>query len=218
MVLGLMGTDRSGVSWIAYDETGSVSAAMHLERITVDPAVATGKPCIRGLRFPVSRLLGLLASGETRESVCGSLPEYLQAERHRLGRCATASHWLRMETVERQLMKFLVDMALSPQLAAWLGSQGHDAMHASELSLDRRYRSLKSCRVVVTADLDFPRLLATLYATGPGLILLRGGNYSEREAVGCSGKFSGRSKGLRSLSWWSINAQCAAGHYQFEPL
>jgi len=35
----------------------------------VNPAVATGKPCIRDLRFAVSRLLGLLASGETRESI-----------------------------------------------------------------------------------------------------------------------------------------------------
>jgi uncharacterized protein (DUF433 family) len=48
------------------------------ERITVDPAVATGKPCIRGLRFPVSRLLGLLAAGETRESILKAYP-YLEA-------------------------------------------------------------------------------------------------------------------------------------------
>ena len=40
-------------------------------------------------------------------------------------------------------------------------------------------------RVVVTADLDFPRLLATLSVSGPGLILLRGGNYNEREALEC---------------------------------
>jgi len=41
---------------------------MKLDRITIDPAVCTGKPCIRGLRFPISRLLGLLASGETKET------------------------------------------------------------------------------------------------------------------------------------------------------
>jgi uncharacterized protein (DUF433 family) len=52
---------------------------MRLERITVDPAVCTGKPCIRGLRFPVSRLLGLLASGETRESILKAYP-YLESE------------------------------------------------------------------------------------------------------------------------------------------
>jgi len=38
-------------------------------------------------------------------------------------------------------------------------------------------------RVVVTADLDYPRLLALTQLDGPGLVLLRGGNYSEREAV-----------------------------------
>ncbi|HUK18102.1 MAG TPA: DUF433 domain-containing protein [Bryobacteraceae bacterium] len=50
---------------------------MRFERITVDPAVATGKPCIRNLRFPVSRLLGLLAAGESRESILVAYP-YLE--------------------------------------------------------------------------------------------------------------------------------------------
>ena len=52
---------------------------MLFERITIDPAVATGKPCIRGLRFPVSRLLGLLAAGETRETILRAYP-YLESE------------------------------------------------------------------------------------------------------------------------------------------
>ena len=51
---------------------------MRFERITVDPAVCTGKACIRDLRFPVSRLLGLLASGETKESILKAYP-YLEA-------------------------------------------------------------------------------------------------------------------------------------------
>jgi uncharacterized protein (DUF433 family) len=51
---------------------------MKFDRITVDPAVCTGKPCIRGLRFPVARLLGLLAAGESRESILKSYP-YLEA-------------------------------------------------------------------------------------------------------------------------------------------
>jgi uncharacterized protein (DUF433 family) len=50
---------------------------MKFERITVDPNVCTGKPCIRGLRFPVSRLLGLLASGETKETILQNYP-YLE--------------------------------------------------------------------------------------------------------------------------------------------
>jgi uncharacterized protein (DUF433 family) len=52
---------------------------MQFERITMNPDVATGKPCIRGLRFPVSRLLGLLAAGETKESVLKAYP-YLESE------------------------------------------------------------------------------------------------------------------------------------------
>lgn len=48
------------------------------ERITVNPAVCTGKPCIRNLRFPVSRLLGLLAAGQTREEILQAYP-YLES-------------------------------------------------------------------------------------------------------------------------------------------
>ena len=52
---------------------------MTFKRITIDPAVCTGKPCIRGLRFPVARLLGRLAAGETRESILNDYP-YLEHE------------------------------------------------------------------------------------------------------------------------------------------
>lgn len=52
---------------------------MYLQRITVNSEVFNGKPCIRGLRFPVSRLLGLLASGETPDQILLSYP-YLERE------------------------------------------------------------------------------------------------------------------------------------------
>ena len=52
---------------------------MKLTRITIDPTICTGKPCIRGLRFPVARLLGLLATGESREQILASYP-YLELE------------------------------------------------------------------------------------------------------------------------------------------
>jgi uncharacterized protein (DUF433 family) len=45
---------------------------MTFTRITIDPAISTGKPCIRGLRFPLARLLGLLAAGGTREQILGA--------------------------------------------------------------------------------------------------------------------------------------------------
>ena len=56
----------------------AIHGCMKFNRITVDPAVCGGKPCIRGLRFPVSRLLGLLAAGETREAILNDYP-YLEA-------------------------------------------------------------------------------------------------------------------------------------------
>ena len=86
-------------------------------------------------------------------------------------------------------MRFLVDMPLSPELAVWLNQRGHDAVHAFEVGLDRAPDreildyARSDQRVVVTADLDYPRLLALTKAEGPGLILFRGGNYSKRETV-----------------------------------
>ncbi|NSW84561.1 MAG: DUF5615 family PIN-like protein [Syntrophothermus sp.] len=86
-------------------------------------------------------------------------------------------------------MKFLIDMPLSPGLARWLINHGYNAVHALEIGLDRvsdaviLERARKERRVVVTADLDYPQLLASSHAAGPGLILFRGGNYSEAEAL-----------------------------------
>jgi uncharacterized protein (DUF433 family) len=49
------------------------------QRITTNPEICGGKPYIRGLRFPVSRFLGLLAAGETPETILKSYP-YLEKE------------------------------------------------------------------------------------------------------------------------------------------
>ena len=86
-------------------------------------------------------------------------------------------------------MKFLVDMPLSPALADWLVEQGHDAVHTVELELNRASDTAilelarSDSRVVITADLDYPRLMALAQTEGPGLVLFRGGNYSEYESV-----------------------------------
>jgi len=68
---------------------------------------------------------------------------------------------------------------------------GHDAAHAGEIGLNVApdntilARALLEERVIVTADLDFPRLFAMISVSGPGLILLRGGNFSEVESIEC---------------------------------
>ena len=82
-------------------------------------------------------------------------------------------------------MKFLVDMPLSPNVADWLHKKGHMSVHASQVGLhDAPDAAIMAAavtddRVVITADLDYPRLLAMSGANRPSLILFRGGNYSE---------------------------------------
>lgn len=48
---------------------------MQLDRITVAPNVMGGRPCIRGMRFPVSRVLGMLAGGEREEDILKNHPD-----------------------------------------------------------------------------------------------------------------------------------------------
>jgi len=50
-----------------------------IDRITFDPAVMGGKPCIRGQRVTVAMVLGLLAAGRSREEILKAYP-YLEAE------------------------------------------------------------------------------------------------------------------------------------------
>jgi uncharacterized protein (DUF433 family) len=52
---------------------------MQIERITHNPAVMGGKPCIRGLRVTVGTILGLLATGKSRERILQAYP-YLVPE------------------------------------------------------------------------------------------------------------------------------------------
>ncbi|MFN0137356.1 MAG: DUF433 domain-containing protein [Phycisphaerae bacterium] len=53
---------------------------MLADRITVDPNLMGGRPCIRGLRFPVSRLLGLLAAGQSHQEILANHPDLEDAD------------------------------------------------------------------------------------------------------------------------------------------
>jgi uncharacterized protein (DUF433 family) len=46
-----------------------------LSRITIDPAICHGKPCVRGLRYPVETLLELLSSGMTMDEILADYPD-----------------------------------------------------------------------------------------------------------------------------------------------
>jgi predicted nuclease of predicted toxin-antitoxin system len=86
-------------------------------------------------------------------------------------------------------VKFLIDMPLSPALAAWLRLQQHDARHATELGLERAADAdilalaHNEGRTIITADLDYPRLLALGRSSEPSLILFRDGVWSDAEVI-----------------------------------
>ena len=50
-----------------------------IDRITFNPEVMGGKPCIRGMRVTVGTLVGLVAAGRTREDILDLYP-YLEEE------------------------------------------------------------------------------------------------------------------------------------------
>lgn len=47
-------------------------------RITIDPNVCGGRPCVRGLRIRVSDILAMLASGASQDEILADYP-YLEA-------------------------------------------------------------------------------------------------------------------------------------------
>ncbi len=66
------------------------------DRITLDPAICHGKPCIRGLRYPVENLLELLAGGMSVEQI---LADYEDLEREDI--LAALSYAARLAHVKR---------------------------------------------------------------------------------------------------------------------
>jgi len=53
-------------------------------RIVIDPQVCHGTPCVRGLRYPVTMILELLASGMSHEEI---LADYADLEEEDLRAC-----------------------------------------------------------------------------------------------------------------------------------
>ena len=61
-----------------------------LRRITFDPLVMGGKPCIRGKRVTVGTIVGLIATGETIDDI---LAAYLYLEREDIMEALSYAAW-----------------------------------------------------------------------------------------------------------------------------
>ena len=69
---------RKGVGTCDKEEkclTEVMSEKELLSRITIDPEICHGKPCIRGLRYPVVSMLEYLAGGDTAEDLLREFPD-----------------------------------------------------------------------------------------------------------------------------------------------
>ena len=57
------------------NDDSSISLKLIQDRITIDPAICHGKPCIRGMRYPVELILELLSAGMTTEEILADYPD-----------------------------------------------------------------------------------------------------------------------------------------------
>lgn len=53
----------------------AVTMGTMLDRITTDPAICHGKPCLRGLRYPVEEVLAWLAAGMSHDEILADYPD-----------------------------------------------------------------------------------------------------------------------------------------------
>ncbi len=68
------------------------------ERITINPEICQGKPCIRSLRYPVENILEWLSSGMTVEDI---LADYEDLEREDiLAVLEFAARWVKVKRIE----------------------------------------------------------------------------------------------------------------------
>ena len=152
-----------------------------MQRITIDPQICHGKPCIRGLRYPIEILLELLSAGMTVEEILADDERtgtggYLRHPGFRYppepGKAYATAH----------SMKFLVYAHLPRRLAYQLRAFGHEAVHTLDLpdAPAPSTRSLGSCPVrdhaiVVTKDADFVNTF-TIQRVPYKLLLVSTGN------------------------------------------
>ena len=78
---------------------------MKFDRITFDPDIMGGRACIRGLRIPVSVIVGQLAHGATFEEILEGYPDLQEED---IQQAMQYAAWLTQEEVRTRFLRFLV--------------------------------------------------------------------------------------------------------------
>jgi uncharacterized protein (DUF433 family)/predicted nuclease of predicted toxin-antitoxin system len=156
-----------------------------LDRITINPEVCGGKPCVRGTRIWVSLILDFLADGMTEAEL---LAEYPQLVRDRVwsGSGARAHH---TGSNRPDRVKLKLDENLGRRGLELLKASGHDATTVSEQGLsgvtDEKLLEVCSAegRALVTLDRDFGQVTRFPPKRSAGIIVLDAGPRTTLQAI-----------------------------------
>ena len=131
------------------------------------------------MRVTVGTIVGLMAAGRSEAEVLAAYPYLESADiRAALALCGLAIRGEGSPTGKR-LMRFLLDMNISPDLCSRLRAAGHEAIHWSSVGAQNARDEIimgyarEHDQVVITHDLDFGAVLAITHATGPSVIQVR---------------------------------------------
>lgn len=69
------------------------------DRITIDPQIMQGKPCVRGMRITVSLVVNLVAAGMTRDEIIRNYPDLVPED---ISQCLSYASW----AVDEEVMPF----------------------------------------------------------------------------------------------------------------
>ena len=75
-----------------------MSSEQLLARVTINPQICHGKPCIRGLRYPIEWLLELMSSGTSTEQILSDFPDLEEADLQ--AACAFGARLSRVQRIE----------------------------------------------------------------------------------------------------------------------